>query len=124
MSLNPPNTDRRTVLGLGAAGMAAATVLPLGAGTAAAAMMVWYETLRNSIMRNAAAPSTGGVICPPVEEAASTAAANSALSCPPASWSSTRTPPTAEVEKFTSSRSPRNVHGSVRSSPRSRSSAR
>ncbi len=49
------------------------------AGTTAAAMMVWYGTFRNSIIRNAAAPSTGGVICPPVDAAASTAPANSRL---------------------------------------------
>jgi len=30
-----------------------------------------------SLIRNAAAPITGGMICPPVEAAASTAAANS-----------------------------------------------
>ena len=47
------------------------------AGTIAATMIVWYGTARNSIMRNAAAPSTGGVICPPVDDAASTAPANS-----------------------------------------------
>ncbi len=39
----------------------------MNAGTAAAMMIVWYGTFRNSIIRNAAAPSTGGVICPPVE---------------------------------------------------------
>ncbi len=49
----------------------------MNAGTMAAAMIVWYGTARNSIIRNAAAPSTGGVICPPVDDAASTAPANS-----------------------------------------------
>ena len=42
-------------------------------------MIVWYGTFRNSIIRKAAAPSTGGVIWPPVDDAASTAPANSRL---------------------------------------------
>ena len=47
----------------------------MNAGAIAATTIVWYGTLRNSTIRNAAAPRTGGVICPPVEEAASTAPA-------------------------------------------------
>jgi hypothetical protein len=47
----------------------------MNAGTIAAMMIVWYGTFRNSIIRNAAAPMIGGVICPPVLDAASTAAA-------------------------------------------------
>ena len=41
----------------------------------AAAAMVRYGMFRNSAMMNAAAPMMGGVICPPVEAVASTAAA-------------------------------------------------
>ncbi len=49
----------------------------MNAGTIAAMMMVEYGRFRNSIIRKAAAPMIGGVICPPVDEAAST---------PPAKW--------------------------------------
>src|SRR5947199_9126681 len=35
-----------------------------------------YGTARNSAITNAAAPMTGGMICPPVDATASTAAAN------------------------------------------------
>ena len=45
------------------------------AGTSAAVRIVVSGTPRYSIIRNATAPITGGVIWPPVEEAASTAAA-------------------------------------------------
>jgi hypothetical protein len=45
------------------------------AGTIAARMIVWYGTARYSTIRNAAAPMIGGVICPPVAAAASTAPA-------------------------------------------------
>ena len=46
---------------------------------AAAAATVVYGTLRNSAIRNAAAPMIGGISCPPVDAAASTAPANSGL---------------------------------------------
>ena len=46
--------------------------------TAARAMRP-YGMLVNSAMRKAAAPMMGGIICPPVEAVASTAAANSGL---------------------------------------------
>ncbi len=45
------------------------------AGTIAAMTIIWYGIERNSTIRNAAAPMIGGVICPPVEAAASTPAA-------------------------------------------------
>ncbi len=45
------------------------------AGTIAARMIGWYGIDRNSTIRKAAAPITGGVICPPVEAVDSTAAA-------------------------------------------------
>ena len=39
--------------------------------------VIWkYDTPRNSAITNAAAPMTGGMICPPVDATASTAAAN------------------------------------------------
>ena len=41
--------------------------------------MLEYGTPTKSAIRNAAAPMIGGMICPPVEEAASTAPANSGL---------------------------------------------
>src|SRR5690554_861447 len=41
------------------------------AGMTAAAMIVAYDTPKYSIMMNAAAPMTGGMICPPVEADAS-----------------------------------------------------
>ena len=42
--------------------------------------MTWvYETPRNSAITKAAAPMIGGMICPPVEATASTAAAASGL---------------------------------------------
>ena len=47
------------------------------AGTIAAMIMVEYGILVISAIRKAAAPITGGMICPPVEAAASTAAENS-----------------------------------------------
>ena len=47
------------------------------AGRTARPMMSEYGTPRKSAIRNAAAPMIGGMICPPVEEAASTAPANS-----------------------------------------------
>ena len=50
----------------------------MNAGTIAAMMIVWYGRFRNSIIRNAAAPMIGGVICPPVDDAASTAPAKCA----------------------------------------------
>ncbi len=42
-------------------------------------MMVAYETPKYSIIINAAAPIIGGIICPPVEAAASVAPANSGV---------------------------------------------
>ena len=45
------------------------------AGTMAAITIVEYGKPKNSIIRNAAAPMIGGVICPPVDAAASTAPA-------------------------------------------------
>ena len=42
-------------------------------------MMVEYGTPRNSAITNEAAPMTGGMICPPVDATASTAAAASGL---------------------------------------------
>ena len=45
----------------------------------AAIMMVEYEVPRNSAMTKAAAPMTGGMICPPVEATASTAPAKCGL---------------------------------------------
>ena len=50
----------------------------MNAGTIAAMMIVWYGRFRNSTIRNAAAPMIGGVIWPPVDDAASTAAAKCA----------------------------------------------
>ena len=45
----------------------------------AAFTTVMYGTPRLSAIRNAAAPIIGGISCPPVEAAASTAPANSPL---------------------------------------------
>ncbi|MNV84176.1 hypothetical protein D3C71_1780340 [compost metagenome] len=45
------------------------------AGKMPAIAICWYGMPRNSIIRNAAAPMMGGVICPPVLLAASTPAA-------------------------------------------------
>lgn len=45
------------------------------AGKMPAMAICWYGMPRNSIIRNAAAPMMGGVICPPVLLAASTPAA-------------------------------------------------
>ena len=50
------------------------------AGRIALTIICEYETPTKSAIRNAAAPMIGGMICPPVEEAASTAPANSAPS--------------------------------------------
>ena len=47
------------------------------AGMAAALAISMYGRFRNSTMTNAAAPMIGGMICPPVDAEASTAAANS-----------------------------------------------
>ena len=44
----------------------------MNAGTIAANTIVEYGKPKNSIIRNAAAPMIGGVICPPVDAAAST----------------------------------------------------
>ena len=49
------------------------------AGIAAAAQSFMYGMPTYSASRNEAAPMTGGIICPPVEAAASTAPANSGL---------------------------------------------
>src|SRR5690625_2330326 len=49
------------------------------AGIAAASMMVEYATPKYSIIINAAAPITGGMICPPVDADASVPAANSGV---------------------------------------------
>ena len=46
------------------------------AGITAHSATCAYGTARNSAITNAAAPITGGMICPPVDATASTAAAN------------------------------------------------
>src|SRR4030042_6065031 len=49
------------------------------AGMIAAFATSIYGIPNDSAIKNAAAPITGGIICPPVDAAASTAAANSGL---------------------------------------------